>query len=119
MITFKEIVNKRYDKTVSNSPIGFDYFLEYQEENTNQKEIVLKASYQVLDVDQDMWQMVIVSNKSPIRTNTVYTIEYQMPMHNMAIELVAATGLNWFMQDMVEEIQEKQKIQFLLSDRLR
>ena len=113
MIISKELINRRYND--SKECTGFEYDLTI-EDSTGQK--VKQTFYfeRQDDLDVKCWKVMTVVINKEFGELKPYNIEYMIPIKNMNLETVAATGLRHVQYLIQQELQYKSMIDFCIGD---
>lgn len=113
MIVSKELINRRYND--SKECIGFEYDLTI-EDSTGQK--VKQTFYfeRQDDLNVKCWKVMTVVINKEFGELKPYNIEYMIPIKNMSLETVAATGLRHVQYLIQQELQYKSMIDFCIGD---
>lgn len=113
MITSKELINRRYNE--SKECIGFTYDL-IVEDSTGQPAIQTFYFKRQDDLNVKCWEVLTVVIKKEIGELKPYNIEYIIPVKNMNLEVIAATGLRHIQYIIQQELQYKSMIDFCIGD---
>lgn len=108
MIKIKELECKSH---IGKSCVGFIYNLKNEKGET-----VMTARYSRCSGETSVWVMSIIFERTRDADSQVYSFEYMMPRNNLPLELIAATGLKYFKEHLVQEAQRKMDLVFGLSD---
>ena len=115
MITRKDLLRCTYDGNVC---VRFDYELK-DEKNIKQLEATFSRDTELSNA-WNVWNALVIVGKTEISETQVYNFSFMLHSgEEVPLELVAATGLKMFRNQIVEEVQKKSAINFLLGEELR
>lgn len=113
MITLKELINRKYNE--DKQCVGFEYELTVENEMGQPvKQSVYFTRKDELDVK--CWEVSMISKNHNINELKAYSIEYMVPVQNMKLETIAATGLRHLQYNIQQEIQYKSIIDFSIGN---
>lgn len=110
MLTLKDLSNRVYNDRICSE---FSYTLKDDKGKPK-----LTANFW-RGQEENEWQMRIVLDRTRDADSQVYKFGYIMPVSNLPLELIAATGLKYFQLYLKEEIQKKSEYDFMIGDALK
>lgn len=111
MIKRKDLIRRTYDGKIC---VSFDYVLK-DENGVKLFDSRFTRDSELLNV----WNVLIMIGKTDISETQVYSFGFMLHSAEVSLELVAATGLTMFKNNLADEIQKKSAINFLLGEELR
>ena len=111
MIKRKDLLRRTY---YGKFCVRFDYVLK-DDKNIKQLEATFSRDIELLNV----WNVMVILDKTDISETQVYSFGFMLQSEDIPLEMVAATGLTMFNKNILEEVQKKSVINFLLGEELR
>ena len=111
MIKRKDLMRRTY---VGKICVCFDYVLK-DDKNIKQLEAKFSRDTDLLNI----WNVLVILDKTEISETQVYNFDFMLLNEDAPLEMVAATGLTMFNKNILEEVQKKSAINFLLGEELR
>ena len=111
MIKRKDLVRRTYEGKICTY---FDYVLKDDKEE-KQLEARFSRNLDLLN----MWNVLVIIDKTDISETQVYNFSFMLHSTDVPLEMVAATGLTMLNKGIVEEVQKKYTINFLLGEELK
>lgn len=113
MLKRKDLLNRVYE---GRNCIRFEVNIP---EGTNE----IKANNNLIGIftrkSPTEWKLNVFFDRTDSSDTQVYEFNYIMPREDLSLELIAATGLNYFQLQLKEEIQTKINYDFSLGEIIR
>jgi len=111
MITLQQLTNRRYD---GKDPVHFEYTLVSGDTETDPVEMLFAFSRE--DKDSNVWTMETRFGRTAVADAQFYLIRFEMPKRNLPLELICATGLQYFKVQIQYEVQTRSMLLFDMSN---